>query len=93
MQCDEWMVEDEPMSELPCLTIAIVELASVRSPTTRRKFVWMGMDTVPHFPKLQLYLGRLSLSAFSQIVRLHVESSGLPHAIDLSFPESCPTLH
>lgn len=93
MRCDERTIEDELVQEPPCLTIAIVELASVRSPTTRRQFVWMGMDTVPYFPKLQLYLQRLSLSVFSQIVRLHVDSSGLPHPIDLSFPQTSPTLH
>ena len=93
MQCDEWTIEDGPVPDSPYLTIAIVELASVRSPSTRRKFVWMGMDTVPYFPKLQEYLARLSLSVFSQIVWLHVESSGLPHPIELRFPASVPTIH
>lgn len=93
MQCDEWTMQEESALEPPCLTVAIVELASIRSPSTRRKFVWMGMDTVPYFPKLQEYLARLSLSVFSQIVRLHVDSSGLPHPIELSFPASVPTIH
>jgi len=94
MQCDEWTIDEpEPALDLPHLTVAIVELAAIRSPSTRRKFVWMGMDTVPCFPKLQEYLARLSLSAFSQIVWLHVDSSGLPHPIELSFPASVPTLH
>jgi hypothetical protein len=93
MLCDEWTIEDGPAPDSPYLTVAIVELASVRSPSTRRKFVWMGMDTVPYFPKLQEYLARLSLSVFSQIVGLHVESSGLPHPIELRFPVSVPTIH
>ncbi len=93
MQCDEWMMQEESAPDLPCMTVAIVELASIRSPSTRRKFVWMGMDTVPYFPKLQEYLARLSLSVVSQIVRLHVDSSGLPHPIELSFPASVPTIH
>jgi uncharacterized protein Usg len=85
--------EPEPDSEPTHLTVAIVELASVGSPSTRRKFVWMGMDAVPYFPKLQKYLAQLSLSVFSQIVWLHVDSSGLPHPIELRFPASVPTIH
>jgi hypothetical protein len=75
------------------LRAAIVELASVRSPSTRRKFVWMGMDAVPYFPRLQRYLARLSLSVFGQIVWLHVDSSGLPQPIERNFPASAPTIH
>lgn len=93
MQCDEWKMQDETAPEPFYLTVAVVELASVRSPSTRRKFVWMGMDAVPYFPKLQQYLARLSLSVFSQIVWLHVDSSGLPHPIELRFPASMPTIH
>lgn len=95
MQCDERAALDETAreSEPTYLTVAIVELASVRSPSQRRKFVWMGMDAVPYFPKLQDYLTRLSLSVFSQIVWLHVDSSGLPQPIELSFPMSTPTIH
>jgi uncharacterized protein Usg len=87
------MTEEEQAAESPGLTIAIVELASVRSPSTRRRFVWLGMDSAPYFPKLQQYLARLSLSAFSHIVWLHVDSAGLPHPIELDFPQSCPTIH
>jgi hypothetical protein len=95
MQCDERKMQDEsaPESGSTYLTVAIVELASVRSPSTRRKFVWMGMDAVPYFPKLQEYLARLSLSVFSQIVWLQVDSGGLPHPIELRFPASVPTIH
>jgi hypothetical protein len=94
MQCDERLTQDEaPESEPTYLTVAMVELASMRSPSVRRKFVWMGMDTVPYFPRLQDYLKELSLSAFSQIVRLHVDSSGLPQPIDLCFPVAAPTIH
>jgi hypothetical protein len=95
MQCDERMMQDQsaPESEPTYLTVAIVELASIRSPSTRRKFVWMGMDAVPYFPKLQEYLARLSLSVVSQIVWLQVDSGGLPHPIELRFPASVPTIH
>jgi hypothetical protein len=89
------MMRDEPAPdpEPTYLTVAIVELASVRSPSTRRRFVWMGMDAVPCFPRLQEYLARLSLSVFGQIVWLHVDSSGLPQPVELSFPAGAPTIH
>lgn len=95
MQRDERATHDEttPESEPAHLTVAMVELASMRAPSVRRRFVWMGMDTAPYFPRLQDYLMELSLSVFGQIVRLHVDSSGLPHPIELSFPASVPTIH
>jgi hypothetical protein len=82
-----------PESEPTYLTVAMVDLASVRSPSVRRRLVWMGMDAVPYFPRLQHYLMQVSLSAFSQIVWLHVDSKGLPQPIELTFPLATPTIH
>jgi hypothetical protein len=53
----------------------------------------VGLDSAPYYPRLQRYLTRLAVSQCGEIVRLHVESSGLPEAIDLCFDEHRPTIH
>jgi hypothetical protein len=92
MERDDWTGNDE-IIEPPCLTFAIIELMFGRRQAGRRTFAWMGLDSAPHFPRLQRYLARLALSRSGEIVRLHVESSGLPQAIDLNFDEDRPTMH
>jgi len=92
MERDDWTGLDEPV-EPPALTFAIIELMFVRQQEARRTFAWVGMDSAPYFPRLQRYLTRLAVSQSGEIVRLHVESSGLPQAIDLSFDEERPTIH
>jgi hypothetical protein len=92
MERDDWASHDETV-EPPCLTFAIIELMFVRRQASRRTFAWVGLDSAPYFPRLQRYLARLALSQSGEIVRLHVESSELPQAIDLSFDEDRPTIH
>ena len=92
MERDNWTLHDATV-EPPCLTFAIVELMFVRQENSRRTFAWVGLDSAPYFPRLQRYLTRLAISQAAEIVRLHVESSGLPQAIDLSFDEDPPTIH
>jgi uncharacterized protein Usg len=93
MERNDWTSHDEAVGESPSLTFAIVELMFVRSPASRRTFTWMGLDSAPYFPRLQRYLARLAMSQSGEIVRLHVESSGLGEAIDLRFDEDRPTIH
>jgi hypothetical protein len=92
MERDDWTISDE-LIDPPCPTFAIVELMFVREEVSRRTFAWMGLDSAPYFPRLQRYLTRLALSQSGEIVRLHVESSGLPEPLDLSFDEDRPTIH
>jgi len=92
MERDDWTSDAESIDP-PCPTFAIVELMFVRRQVSRRTFAWMGLDTAPYFPRLQRYLARLALSQSGEIVRLHVESSGLPQPIDLRFDEDRPTIH
>lgn len=92
MERDDWTGFDESV-EPPALTFAIIELMFVRRQEARRTFAWVGMDSAPYFPRLQRYLTRLAVSQSGEIVRLHVESSGLPQAIDLRFDENRPTIH
>jgi len=89
---DDWTELDEPVAA-PALTFALIELMFVRQQESRRTFAWVGMDSAPYFPRLQRYLTRLAVSQSGEIVRLHVESSGLPQAIDLCFDEDRPTIH
>jgi uncharacterized protein Usg len=91
MERDDWI--NDTTVEPPCLTFAIIELMVVQRQESRRTFAWMGLDSAPHFPRLQRYLARLALSQSGEIVRLHVESSGLPEAIDLNFDVDRPTIH
>jgi len=93
MERDDWMNHDEGVGEPPSLTFAIVELMFVRRQTSRRTFAWVGLDSAPYFPRLQRYLARLAMSQSGEIVRLHVESSGLPQALDLRFDEDRPSIH
>ncbi|HUL07975.1 MAG TPA: hypothetical protein VLV76_16765 [Candidatus Acidoferrum sp.] len=92
MERDDWTTDDEP-SDPPCPTFAIIELMFVRREVSRRTFTWMGLDSAPYFPRLQRYLARLALSQSGEIVRLHVESSGLLQPLDLRFDEDRPTIH
>ena len=92
MDRDDWTIGDEAV-ESPCLTFAIIELMLVRKQTAHRTFAWVGLDSAPYFPRLQRYMTRLAMSQSGEIVRLHVESSGLPQAIDLRFDEDRPTIH
>ena len=92
MERDDWTELDEPVAP-PALTFALIELMFVRREEGRRTFAWVGMDSAPYFPRLQRYLTRLAVSQSGEIVRLHVESSGLPQAIDLCFDEDRPTIH
>jgi uncharacterized protein Usg len=87
------MTSEEPLLEPPCPTLAIIELAFACRQQSRRTFAWFGMDSAPHFPRLQRYLARLAMRHSGEIIRLHVESSGLPEAIDLRFDEDRPTIH
>jgi hypothetical protein len=91
MERDDWTIDDDATK--PCLTFAIIELMFARRQTARRTFAWMGLDSAPYFPRLQRYLARLALSQSGEIVRLHVESSGLSQPLDLSFDEDRPTIH
>jgi hypothetical protein len=93
MERDNWTATEDPTLEPACPTLAIVELALLRRLESRRTFAWFGMDSAPHFPRLQRYLARLAMQHAGEIIRLHVESSGLPQAIDLSFDEHRPTIH
>jgi len=93
MERDDCMSHDEGADEPPSLTFAIVELMFVRRQTSRRTFAWVGLDSAPHFPRLQRYLARLAMSQSGEIVRLHVESSGLPQPLDLRFDGDRPTMH
>jgi hypothetical protein len=93
MERDDWTNHQEPASEPPCLTFAIIELMLVQAQEPRRTFAWVGLDSAPYFPRLQRYMARLAMSQSGEIVRLHVESSGLPQAIDLRFDEDRPTIH
>ena len=91
MERDDWTDQDE--SAEPCLTFAIIELMLARQRSSHRTFAWMGLDSAPYFPRLQRYLTRLALSQSGEIVRLHVESSGLAQPLDLRFDEDRPTIH
>jgi len=93
MERDDWTSHDEAAAEPPALTFAIVELILVRGSLSRRTFTWVGMDSAPYFPRLQRYLARLAIAQSGEIVRLHVESSGLSQAIELRFDEDRPTIH
>lgn len=93
MERDDWTSRDDVAGESPRLTFAIVELLFVQCQASRRTFAWVGLDSAPYFPRLQRYLARLAMSQSGEIVRLHVESSGLPKAVDLRFDEDRPTIH
>ena len=93
MERDNWTSRDDVAVEPPRLTFAIVELLFSQRQASRRTFAWVGLDSAPYFPRLQRYLTRLAVSQSGEIVRLHVESSGLPEAIDLRFDEDRPTIH
>ena len=93
MECDDWTAPEELRLEPPCLTLAIIELALWHRHKSRRAFAWLGMDSAPHFPRLQRYMARLATQQSGEIIRLHVESSGLPQAIDLRFDANRPTIH
>ncbi len=93
MERDDWTTHDDIAPDPPRLTFAIVELLFLRGQASRRTFAWVGLDSAPYFPRLQRYLTRLAVSQSGEIVRLHVESSGLPQAIDLRFDEDRPTIH
>jgi len=92
MERDDWTTDDEPIDP-PRPTFALIELMFVRREVSRRTFAWMGLDSAPYFPRLQRYLARLALSQSGEIVRLHVESSGLAQPLDLRFDEDRPTIH
>jgi hypothetical protein len=93
MERDEWTIHDESPLESACPTLAIIELAFAWRQVSRRTFAGFGMDSAPYFPRLQRYLARLAMSQSGEIIRLHVESSGLSEAIDLSFDGDRPTIH
>jgi hypothetical protein len=93
MERDDWTTDDDIALEPPRLTLAIVELLFSQRQAARRTFAWMGLDSAPYFPRLQRYLAQLAMPQSGEIVRLHVESSGLPDAIDLRFDEDRPTIH
>lgn len=93
MERDDWTKGDDVDLDPPSLTLAIVELSSTQWPAERRAFAWIGMDIAPHFPRLQRYLARLSMSQGAEIDRIRVESSRLAHAIDLRFDGERPTMH
>ena len=94
MERDDWKIPEESLLEPPCPTLAIIELAFAYRQESRRTFAWFGMDSAPHFPRLQRYLARLAMRHSGEIIRLHVESSDLREAIDLCFvDEERPTIH
>jgi hypothetical protein len=93
MERDDWTIPDESLLDPPCPTLAIIELACAFRQGPHRTFAWFGMDSAPHFPRLQRYLARLAMRHSGEITRLHVESSDLPEAIDLRFDEDRPTIH
>jgi hypothetical protein len=93
MERDDWTTPEESQLEAPCPTLAIIELAFAYRQESRRTFAWFGMDSAPHFPRLQRYLAQLAMRHSGEIIRLHVESSDLPEAIDLRFDADRPTIH
>jgi uncharacterized protein Usg len=93
MERDDWTVPEELRLEPPCLTLAIIELALWDRHEPRQTFAWVGMDSAPHFPRLQRYMARLAMQQSGEIIRLHVESGSLPQAIDLRFDADRPTIH
>lgn len=93
MEDNDSMIGDEIEADRPRLTLAIVELAPVIGFSSHQAYAWVGMDSAPHFPRLQRYLAQLTLAKQGEIARLHVESSGLPEPIDLCFDHERPTIH